>query len=408
MSPERLIAAATGMRHGLLRPPIDVPVSAADPRQVHHSSVARDDRPATSAGGGVARTRLDARVAAVGEALERYAATHATLPLARAADLAGARILPRGEWSLHDAEQQARPDYPALHHTPVGEWLTECYDLASGEPVWVPAALVSMSPDYDAIATSSGLAADPDPYKALLRALQELIERDAYMVTWLHQLGGRLVDSRPVDARLGGELRVYDLTPAWSPHPVALVTGTLDLNGSPRHSVGVACRSRWAAAVERAELEMLQGVMFVGHRLTVEPELAALTPEGVTGFDEHAVYYSANPDRWPELPIHRGARWADPPGDGVVGDPTTELRELVASLRSEPLRLCYRDLSTVDVNQLGITVVRVLSPDLTPIHHHHGWPFLGGRTSDVHWRYPDAAERRVDTTFPSPHPHALG
>lgn len=407
MSPG-LIRAATGSRHGLLLPPVDVPLSAADMDGVFHSSVAMEGEAFRSAGGGVARTRVDARTAAVGEALERYAATHATLDVRQRSSLGTARCVPLEDWSLHSPAQRAAPHYPHDDAFPADEWLTEVYDLTTNQSLWVPAALVSMVDDFGALSTSSGLAADPDPHKALLRALQEIVERDAYMSTWLHQLGGRLVAQGSVDDRLGGDQRVYDLTPAFSPHPVAAVTGTLDLDGHPRHSLGVACRSTWDEAVERATLEMVQGTMFVGQVLHRRPELRGITAADVTGFDEHAVFYAANPTSWPELPIHRFAEWAPVPTGRSQPTPTEELAALVDALAGAGVRLMYRDLTTVDVAQLGITVVRVLSPDLTPIHHDHRWPFLGGRTPDLIWRYPDGLARRGDRTFPSPFPHALG
>lgn len=405
-----LVTAATGHRHGLLVPPIDVPRSAADVPDVFHASVATEGEVFRSAGGGVARTPETARVAAVGEALERYAAIHATLPLRQPDTLDGARTVRLADFTLHSDRQRARPDYPHAGVFTESEWLTEAFDLTSNEPVWVPAALVTLNDTQGALATSSGLAADPDPYKALLRALQEIVERDAYMTTWMHQLGGRLVHAGAIDARLGGDMRVYDLTPRPSPHPVALVTGTLDLHGRPRHSLGVACRSRWADAVERATLEMLQGTMFVGQVLHRRPDLMGLDPDEVTGFDEHAVYYTANPDAWADLPLHAHAEWADPPKDAATAthEPRRQLASLVAALDAAGVRLFYRDLTTVDVAQLGITVVRVLSPDLTPIHHDHRWPFLGGRATDLQARYPDGMERRGDRIHPSPFPHALG
>ncbi|NNE12875.1 MAG: hypothetical protein HKN41_11605, partial [Ilumatobacter sp.] len=64
----------------------------------------------------------------------------------------------------------------------------------------------------------------------------------------------------------------------------------------------------------------------------------------------------------------------------------------------------YRELTTVDCNQLGLRVVRVVAPALTPLHHDHRWPFLGGTTPDVKRRYPDLEPGE----FPSPFPHGLG
>ena len=70
------------------------------------------------------------------------------------------------------------------------------------------------------------------------------------------------------------------------------------------------------------------------------------------------------------------------------------------------MRLLYRDLTTVDLRQVGLHAVRVLSPDLTPIFCHQRNPFLGGRTRDVLWRYPWA--ERLPLRFPNPMPHPLG
>ncbi len=405
-----LIDRGSGVRHGVVVSPVDIPRSSADPASVFHATVAIEGSNYKSAGGGVARTPEVARIAAVAEALERYVASHATLPIRRASELTDQDCVRLAGWSLHSERQRSQPTYPYHSAFPEDEWLTEAFSLPDNTSVWVPAALVSLTEDYGVLATSSGLAADPDPQKALLRGIQEIVERDAFMTTWVHGLGGKLVDCRPADKRLGGELRVYDITPAFSPHPVVAVLGTLGLNGEPRHSIGLACRATWSEAVERAELEFLQGTLFVGHYLRLFPAMKGLKPEAVTGFDEHAIYYGANPSQWELLPIHRFstnsrvAKEFERPSRSTA----TELEELVGALTKNGIRLMYRELTTVDMNQIGLHVVRALSPDLTPIHHNHNWPFLGGRASDVFFRYPDADDRRGTDKYPSPFPHALG
>ena len=75
-------------------------------------------------------------------------------------------------------------------------------------------------------------------------------------------------------------------------------------------------------------------------------------------------------------------------------------------LKKEGIRLFYRDLTLPDVKETGLTVVRVLSPELSLIHGDERSPFLGGRTNDVAWRYKDIFEDQVD--FPNKFPHPLG
>lgn len=409
-----LVARACGHRHGMVTHPTVVPTSAADPQGVIHASVSRDDDPWRSAGGGAARTVDSATVAAVAESLERFAAMHATIPVRQASALSlGSDVVRLDDCSLHSLGQRSAPGFPHANAYPEDEWLAEVFDLRSNEPRWVPAALVSLTDDYGALATSSGLAAAPTVLGALLRALQELVERDAYVVSWLHQVGGREVaipEYLAEVAPLGGTVRAFDLTPAFSPHPVALVAGTLYSAGAPRHSIGIACRATWADAVEKAYLECCQGTVFVGHTLARNPQLRCIDPADVRGFDEHAIYYAANPARWADVPLMRFAEPADAPvaSPASTGDDADQLIELVDALIGAGMRPSYRELTTVDCRQIGLRVVRVVVPELTPLHHDHRWPFLGGRTADVDWRYPDAADRLDGRWFPSPHPHALG
>ena len=84
--------------------------------------------------------------------------------------------------------------------------------------------------------TSTGLAAAREPLAAILRALEEVLERDALTVTWLASIGGRevplpraLVD--PVVSR-GGEVVAFDITQVWNPQPVVIVLGKSPSSGA--------------------------------------------------------------------------------------------------------------------------------------------------------------------------------
>lgn len=392
MSGLRLLDA-TGTRHSVVAAPVAIPVSAADPPGVHHASVARDGRPEVSAGGGAARTAEGAAAAAIAEAVERLAASHTTVPIRRASGVPADAATRLAGCSLHSDLQRAQPGFPYRHAYPDDEWLAETFDLPTNRPHWVPAALVSLTDVHGALATSSGLAADPSVETALLRALQELIERDAFVVTWLHGLGGR-----EIATDLPAGFRAFDLTPAYSPHPVAAVVSSAPAAGVARHSLGLACRARWRDAVDKAFLECCQGNVFVGVQLArgVRP----VEPHDVRSFEDHAVFYATHPERWAEVPLLRRAVHAGAPADAADGS----LAALVRSLAAHGVAASYRELTTVDANQIGLRVVRVVAPALTPLHHDHRWPFLGGRTADVAWRYPGA----VSGDFPSPFPHALG
>lgn len=408
-----LVADATGTRHPMVSAPVVLPPSAADPPDIMHASVARDDDPTRSAGGGVGHDVDAAESAAVGEALERFAASHATLPVRLASNVAsnGERVIRLTDCTLHSPAQRGDANFPHRRSYPDDEWSTPLFDLRTNERSWVPAALVSLTDAYGALATSSGLAAAHSVITALLRATQELVERDAYMTTWMHQLGGREVATTPVGfGALGSAMRVFDLTPRFSPHVVVMVTGSAPLSGQPRVSLGLACRASWSEAVDKAALECAQGIVFAGHVLTRQRHLIGIHPSLVNGFDEHAVFYAANPSWWNAVPLHRHARAAGAPADAPCSGAghERELHELVDALAGSGIGVYYRELSSADVRQVGLRVVRVVAPGLTPLHHDHRWPFLGGRAADVAQRYPDWSKRQDGRSWPSPFPHGLG
>ena len=116
----------------------------------------------------------------------------------------------------------AKPDM----QTPIG-W-TRAVELPAGSEAFVPASLVYLyfnteGPDgYFCPPTSNGLAAGPSLDSAVLSGLYELIERDAFLITWMNRLAVPRVDYSSMPgiaarirshyARFGIEALVYDIT----------------------------------------------------------------------------------------------------------------------------------------------------------------------------------------------------
>jgi ribosomal protein S12 methylthiotransferase accessory factor len=399
-----LLQRAVGRRHGIV-PGVEVlPTARCEVPGVWHASVGPAPEAAAGAvgppAGGVGWSAGAACDAAVGEALERYAAAVCPLPAVAQEEPS----LPLEAWSLFSEEQRASPAYPfaaAYRQQPT----TFVWDLADNRRWTVPRALVGLAdPAGHGLVTSSGLAAAPSRPQALLRATQELVERDALMTVWNWSLPGRRVALparyEAVVADVAGRATAVDATPAYSPHPVALVFGEVRREGRRRIALGAACRATWEEAVGKAFLEWAQGILFAGVWCAARPGLRYDRPAAVRTFEDHAAYYTAHPDHWDAAPL---AAAASAPGGPPPPDGPPSLAALVAGLTGAGVRLLYRDLTTPDVAQVGVAVVRVLSPDLTPIGCEHAWPFLGGRAADVAWRYPGAMGA-LATLNPWPHP----
>ena len=404
-APATRLELAVGLRHGVVGPPQAIPVGWGDAEGLHHVGVAAWGDRRAAVGGGTGFTAGAAEEAAVAEALERYAGWATPLPLRPGSSVTGRR-LDAAAFTLFDRRQRWRRGFPhgALYARDAP--YTDATDLSTGTTTWVPAALVSLDRLLGSVATSSGMAAAPTLTGALLRALQELVERDALATTWLHGLAPRQVclPAALLRSASKAELAAFDLTPAWSAHRVAAVAGRLDEHGRIRVSLGVACRRRWSEAVAKAFAEWAQGIAFVAHR-RAQGAAWPRTAEDIVDFEGHGLWYSEHLREWEALPLWDGPLTeaaVDAPADVGVAE---ELRELLDALQRAGIDVLARELTPPDVRACGVRVARVVSPQLTPIHARHGWPFLGGSTRRLTWRYPWA---RASGRFPSPHPHPLG
>ncbi len=426
-----LLAGAAGARCGLTLPAHRVvaqPCDALGPvfngRTLSNAAVPKEAVNTWQAvSGAVALDAADATSGALAEALERLAAAQVFLPLRRRADIPAAERLDDDAFALFSPAQRAQPDFPWPMPGSGDDLYAPVYRLADNQVRWVPQELAALGPragEARLPSTSSGLAAWRDaaggPWVAVLRAAQELLERDALATTWLNGLGGRQLAlpaawTDYVAAR-GGEVAAFDLTQSWNPQPVIAVAGSLPYAGRPRFVLGIACRASAGAALHKAALEWAQALTFAAH-LADNTEDLPRDPALLRRFDQHAVFYTLRPDLWRQAPL---LAYASPggvalaPGDirpdeADAGRAAILLRDLQAALASQGIDLFYRELTTADVAACGLRVMRVLSPQLSGLHADERVPFLGGRCADIAWRYPGQTRH---TPFPNPLPHPLG
>lgn len=407
-----LLPFAANNRHGLVFNPQTAQLSKSDVPDIFHIGVPYSMTNAwKSASGGVASNKIDATLAALGEGVERYSAAIVTVPLRSRETIAKSERMDPADWTLFSEAQRHQDSFPFSNLYSNKCLYTDVFRLGTNEKVWVPHPLVVLRDDFETgIPTSSGLATAPTATLATLRAVQELIERDALMATWLHSLPARRIKTlkKYLNSvrKLGGVINVLDLTPSYSPFPVIAVAGGIPLRGKWRYSLGVACRETLLQATDKAFLEWCQGVYFAGVYPKYVDTKAMSNSDDVTSFDDHAIYYTQNPTEWFKIPLlEQRDKLFEPSTKGTTQSPPAALQKAVSSLKKGGVRLYYRDLTTIDALQSGVRVVRVLSPDLIPINAHHDWPFLGGNAANITLRYNWATS---PTQFPNPFPHPLG
>jgi bacteriocin biosynthesis cyclodehydratase domain-containing protein len=344
--------------------------------------------------GGKGRTELQAKVSAIGEAVERYAAVwRGDRPTRRAAyaELAGAVRL--RELLLFSDAQYAERDRlnPGLGHfhqvprpladdEPV-DWTTG-WSLTADEPRPLPAAYCWYDhPDIRRLgvcaADSNGSAAGSSMEEAILQGFCELVERDAVALWWYHRSRVPGVDLESftdpwlaaLRAHYAGPLRrrlwALDLTADLGIPTYAAVSAATDRPGEDV-IVGFGAHLDPAAALTRALTELNQFLPAVqGRGSNGSTRYAVADPETLdwlrTVRTADEPWLCPDPDQAPTT--------AARPGIAPTGDLAEDVRGCVRIAAAAGLEVIVVDQSRPDIE---LAVCKVVVPGLR-----HFWRRLG-------------------------------
>ncbi|HVH51436.1 MAG TPA: YcaO-like family protein, partial [Gaiellaceae bacterium] len=249
-------------------------------------------------------------------------------------------------------------------------------------------------------ATSNGLACGPTFSDAALTGLLELIERDAFMITWNARLSWPLLEW-PDNLRLarferrfvrptGLRVSAVDLSAFWGV-PCVLGVARSAIPGDAPFGVGAGAALTIERAVEKA----------IDEAIRVRSWASALRANGtppparnaIREFEEHIHYYAHDE--------HASA--AD------FLDASKERRDVSTIAPVEAVESVHAyavDVTAPDVRAAGVRVVKVVAPELCALDVVHACRHLGGR------RLYDEPVRlgkrpralREDEINPDPHP----
>jgi ribosomal protein S12 methylthiotransferase accessory factor len=380
----------------------------------------------TGHSGGSHWLRDAARAAALGESLERYSASY--LPpervvLATAAELGPDAVDPES-FALFHLRQHAADAFPFRPfecETRV-QW-TRGFSLADGRPVWLPAQLVYLplpraNGDETLIgyATSSGVACAPTPEEAILSGLFELVERDAFMLAWSNRLSLPLLDwsadreLATLDGRYfapsGLRYAAVDLSAFFGiPAALGVVHGTPGELGAL--GVGAGCGATVAIAWRKALAEAFDVRAHVRDALYEDPSLLGRPAEEIGSFDDHIFFYgdaerAAGAAFLDASPVRRATLDVDP----VDGDDVLELIDaVVARLAARAVSAYAVDVTSPDVAESGLSVMRVVCPQLCALDVVDRARFLGGTRLYEASFDAGLVGRRLRLTDLNPDPH---
>jgi len=376
-------------------------------------------------GGGTHSSRAGARAAALGEAVERYSASFVLgeqLVVASARELGDKAVDPR-RFALFHEQQHRIPGFPFGRFTPDTRirW-ARGFSVPDGIPAFVPAQLTYLTRLADdepqiGYTTSNGVACAATLEEAILGGLCELIERDAFMLTWYARLSlPRLTwSSTPELAELDRRL----FAPSRRPYaaidlsvffgvPAALGV----VRGAPGEraalAVGAGCASTIVDAWRKALSEAFAVHRWLREVRATEPERQVDNLFDIRDFDDHMLFY-ADESRARHAAFLDGSperrEAADvPPLPGA--DVLARIREITRRLAAASVSAYAVDVTAPDVRASGLRVARVICPELCPLDVFGSAPYLGGRRilHAAHEAGLLAAPLSVPELNPCPHP----
>jgi ribosomal protein S12 methylthiotransferase accessory factor len=417
---------------GVVREIAEFRIDDDEPPFVHYLSTASSTEafgylPNFANNGGAAATARGAIAKALGEAVERYcAAVYRPDDLIYSChrDLDEPATDPAG-YALYTPRQYAAPGFPWRPFdsgTTVG-W-TRGTSLVTGLPTLVPAAYVYVPYRYrrDRAETpitqpiSTGLACGTSVEDATLTALCEVVERDAFTVTWQARLSRPRIRPDDLPTELGALLdrfrsvglavHMVDITTDIA-CPTVLTIAEGFRPTSPAVAVAAAAHPDPAVALRKSLEELAHTRKFAGQCMDFLPPVPVDVENEHPAVEDqraHLRFYCPQEAK----PFARFA-WAGTEEVRLADlrtSPSRSLDALLANVAATGQDVVALDLTTSDVAELGLHVVRVVVPGCHPLHMGHAFRCKGGeRLATVPHRFgaPDWSPEH-DNPYPHPFP----
>ena len=419
---------------GIIRSVFEVRRTAGAPNFFHYAALAGDTRAFTrqenfSATGGASVDRHRAIGKAIGESIERYCSAIYDVDALRLVDALEApfECVGPSEFALYSEAQLASrgfPWVPFTNETPI-RW-TPARDVSSGATKHVPAAMVYMpytyyqgtgdSPIVQPIST--GMAAHTSLARATLSGLYEVIERDAFTITWQGQLAPPSIRLETLSdeaydvvqrfVHAGATVMLFDLTMDHGVHTILSVLRSSDASSpaltfaassslNPEHAVIGALEELAHTRRYSAQVKAIMGPLVLDAdyaNVVDQRNHLAVYADGANAGLASFLFASRKRVEFESLQCR---------SSGDADKDLQQVCERVASVGHRPLVVDY---TSSDVRSLGLWAVRALIPGFHPLFMGHRLRALGGsRWREVPKKLGYPARDPDWSGNPAPHPY---
>ena len=339
---------------------------------------------------------------AVGESIERYCPAHFNyedFTLAAYSELDCEAVHP-ADFALFSEKQYSEPDIPFSRltaSTPL-RWVS-AYSITHDQPVLVPASFVYIPYYFDQSdeplihnPISTGLACGSNLAPAICKGILEVIERDAFMIMWQNQMPCSRIDLSTVNDSfiqsilnelevLPAECQAY-LIPSDVEVPVILVLLKSTSGHIPHTAIGISADLDPNKAFMLALEEVCLSWVGMGRYALAEKDYKpAKDYSDVNTLTLHGLAHAVDPD------LGKSLEFLNPSGQQISiqdiqntydENMVNNIQRLVNKLNEKDLNVVVKDLTTVDVDEAGFKVVRVVVPGMQPLDVNHTRRYLGG------------------------------
>lgn len=294
------------------------------------------------------------------------------------------------------------------------------YSHVQGAPVYIPARTVSRHPDAHTPGEplirrtiTTGLATYPEKTEALLRGAMEIVERDAYMITWLNQLTLPRVDTSDLASR-SPELQSLMATCARfriTVHIVRMLTDAPahavmavledETGHAPHLSIGLKTHRNLASAAHGAIMEGLR--VRRGNRNRLLKPKQEPRPTTIGHYDR--LDYWLEGDNFKKLRfLIAGPLEKQPEAPWENDTPAEHWQRTVTWCKEKSYECASVSLTPSKANVTPWHIEMVILPELQPIHYNENLPHIGGtRLREVPTQFGYTAR---EPFLDEPHPFA--
>ncbi len=418
---------------GIIHHVMELPNEAGSPNFFHFYAQACDTRAFcrqknSADAGGSSIDRGNAVAKAIGEAVERYCSAiynRDDFPLS-CFESASFPCVPPEEFAFYTREQCNQKSFPYVpfNNSTLVRW-TEALNAGTGKICYVPAAAVFVPYYYDKERgefpilqpISTGLACHVGPSQAAVSAICEVLERDAFTITWQARLSRpQIILETLSDANrdlverfecIGARVTLLNLA---MDHGVPVILSVLSHEAPDAPALVFAASSHLdpEVAVRKSLEELAHGYRFCRALKNARPTFVPTRNfANVINRDAHVGLYCDHANvRLADFIFACGHRIGFHDIDNLsTGDPIRDLAVAVNRVAGTNHQVLLTDVTTDDVHELGLSVIRAIIPGYHPLCIHHRFRALGGsRLWEIPQKLGYRGILREAGDNPAPHP----